>query len=745
MRPAHFVLIVLVSLSARVALAAAPPKLPRLDWTPRSDWINVKTDAMPHAVGDGIADDTAALQRALTLLSDIPGKRNTVYLPPGTYRITHTLELKQKDGIALIGHGRDTRVLWDGPGGEGDDSRMFWSNGSPRSRYIGVVWDGAGRAFTGFDHDSHNLFETEIDHQCEAYINCKGSGLRVGHNQSIPGAQATAETTYDNCLFYNCDRGAAVLTFNDYNHTFAGCEFRGCGTGVYGGKGCNLYVRDSHFVASRVMDVLSMAEHGVSLRRCTSVGSHMFFQQNSIATAVIQDCRIFGWTNTDGAISLNYGPVMVFDCVFEQGPSGDAPIRTVDSQKLILSNNSYPGISALVKRAGTAPALVPAGKLGGNAINAVTSFFRQSWPSPGQVFDACRDFGAKGDGIADDTVAIQAAIEAARKAGHGASAYLPSGDYVVSKTIEISGKDYDFGGSGIHSRIIWHGPKDGVTVHVSDPIHVSVENLNIGEAGDQGNSADILQTGTRPSRINYERVWLYGMYQKQPSRKGLVCRDLPRGTEIIGRHVTGNLRFSNCGKASILFNTSYEGAIEAEGKQDVPRIGLLGFMTRLATIEKFGLYVKDSQNIVMSDYYVEQSDQMLSFAGNAGDAPGAVTIQMAKSHTYKGPVVVSTDYAGRISLGPLMPYPGGVEDALYSFQGTNALDLVIMACQAYGQKPRFEFSLAVRRVFLENTGEGMGPNEIPPGGLSAVAAGLDDLRRLGELDLRLNYPGVRIH
>ncbi len=365
------------AVAAIPSFASTPPKLPRLDWTPRSDWINVKTDVTPAAVGDGKADDTESLQNALVLLGDVPGKRTTVYLPPGTYRISRTLELKQKDGIAIIGHGRDTRVLWDGPGGEGDESRMFWSNGSPCSRYIGIVWDGAGRANTGFDHDSHNLFETEIDHQCEAFINCRGCGLRIGHNQSIPGAQATAETTYDNCLFCNCDRGAAVLTFNDYNHTFAGCEFRDCGTGVYGGKGCNFYVRDSHFVTSRVTDVLSMAEHGVSLRRCTSVGSRMFFQQNSIATAVVQDCRVSGWTNPDGAISLNYGPVMVFDCAFEHGPGRDAAIRTVDSQKLILSNNRYPGSSALVKRSGTPPAIVPAGKLTASLVSAETSYLRE--------------------------------------------------------------------------------------------------------------------------------------------------------------------------------------------------------------------------------------------------------------------------------------------------------------------------------------------------------------------------------
>ena len=58
---------------------AAGLNIPRLDWQPRSDWINVRQDVHPAAVGDGTNDDTAAIQSALNLGTN----GRTIYLPPG--------------------------------------------------------------------------------------------------------------------------------------------------------------------------------------------------------------------------------------------------------------------------------------------------------------------------------------------------------------------------------------------------------------------------------------------------------------------------------------------------------------------------------------------------------------------------------------------------------------------------------------------------------------------------------------
>lgn len=52
------------------------------------------------AKGDGVADDTGAIQAAIDAAQN--GGGGTVFLPPGTYRVTSTLEIT-KEGTALVG------------------------------------------------------------------------------------------------------------------------------------------------------------------------------------------------------------------------------------------------------------------------------------------------------------------------------------------------------------------------------------------------------------------------------------------------------------------------------------------------------------------------------------------------------------------------------------------------------------------------------------------------------------------
>ena len=199
------------------AVKAAVPSLPTLNWQQRSDWINVKTDVTPAAVGDGIHDDTAAIQTGLNRLSRGYFGSKSLYLPAGTYRISKTLSLDNIYGALIVGQGQTTRVVWHGP----LNQAMYVSNGAVRSRYVGIVWDGANIAGVGIDHRPH-LYETLVRHQDEAFLNFRQDGVRVGYQE----VAVTSEVSYRNCLFQNCGAGVATLSYNDVNNNFAGVSSR---------------------------------------------------------------------------------------------------------------------------------------------------------------------------------------------------------------------------------------------------------------------------------------------------------------------------------------------------------------------------------------------------------------------------------------------------------------------------------------------------------------------------------------
>ena len=700
--------------------------IPSLNWQERSDWINVQTDVTPGAVGDGQADDTDALQAGLTAVTD--GK--TLYLPPGTYRITRTLELRGPVvGALIVGHGRDTRLVWDGEVG----GRMLWCNGVAYSRYVGLSWDGAGKAAVGFDHASKLRFETEVRHQHEAYRDFTGYGIRIGNEQQL----ASAEILYRNCLFERCGTAVAMLTFNDYNNTFDGCEFIECGTGVYDMKG-NFYARNCRFERSTETDFAIGSEHGDSIRRCVSWRSRRFITElGTIAPLTVQDCHVRGWTDPEGAVHLNGAPVLMFDCVFSEPPSANPPVRLArDGQHVILSNNRPLATEELLSPSTTGHVtVIPPGKLGGVVQGTGERYLRSEATVPSEVFDAKADFGAVGDGQTDDTDAIQAAIDAAREHGAGALAYLPTGHYVITRSLQVTGGDYTVGGGGFLTRLVWRGPDGGTAIEVIDPQNLTLADFAVGhhDGGPVNLAYDIRQSSTGgPSRMTYDGVFVFGMYQKQPDKQGLLFDGLSPGSVVHAIHVQGNLRFRNSARATILIANSYEGTVSIEG--DGPaRDGFLGFMMRLATLSAPTVHIRDNHSVVMSDFYNEQSDKHLVLEGAPEDPPGHVTIQGAKVHTFtQEPLLEVHGYGGRVFLGPNQLY---VEPKEPRFIGTGdrPLELILAGHFLYDVTPQFELPPSAHLTLIENqTLANAGLDR--PEALQAASDALDDLRRLGEID-----------
>ena len=110
-------------------------------------------------------------------------------------------------------------------------------------------------------------------------------------------------------------------------------------------------------------------------------------------------------------------------------------------------------------------------------------------------FDA-RDFGAKGDGIADDAPAIQAMIDAMSPASpglYGRRAYVPAGTYKLNSTIHIQRSLILEGehGAGWFASTIFK-PAKGVTAFIVDRYNTSVD----GGRGDWSILRDFAILGT---------------------------------------------------------------------------------------------------------------------------------------------------------------------------------------------------------------------------------------------------------
>ena len=735
-----------VSLLLSSNLAADDHKIPALTWTPRSDWMNIKDMG---AVGDGKTDDTAVIQKALDSIK----VGSTLYLPPGDYRITKTVYLTGPlIGVSVIGHGRDTVLVWDGEVG----GKMLADDGIAYSRYVGIQFDGRSKAAIGFHHDSHKRFETEVRHLHLAFRNFTDAAVLAEPNDRY----ALAETEFNNCLFEDCGRGVVFVSFNDYNYTFDGCEFRRCGVAIDCNHG-NFYARNTHFMHSKVVDIRSRPEHSCSIRRCTSVGSRAFLiHQNGVSPMTIQDCHVDGWANPDGAIILSSAPVVMFDCTFSGGPAGQSPVNIkAGNQRLVVSGNRVTGALHVIRPGHKGRIYsVPSGKRHGSVMSASQRFLKSTIKVPERVFDAKTDFDAQGDGRTDDTVAIQKTIDAAREHGNGAIAYLPTGRYNISETIKITGSNFYVGGTGLQSSLVWRGVKDGTMIHISNPQNVTLEHIAVGnhDSGQMNNAIDILQTGSdQPSRMTYDGVFAYGMYQKRPNVKGFHFNRLTEHDIVITPHVQGNLRFIDSARATILLNCSYEGSIIVEGR-DPCRGGFLGFMTRLATITTHGLYLRDNHNIVMSDFYVEQAMDGFVLEGQDGQIPGRATIQGAKvdfTHDGKGQdgtVLDSRNYHGEVFFGPNQFY-ASLPRVPIKHTGEAKLDLFLWANSFYQTHLEVESKGVLRVNRIANHGvaindkdktlshENRAEDNLPVSELHRLVPALNDLRRLGELDLNLNH------
>ncbi|WP_269522726.1 glycosyl hydrolase family 28-related protein [Coraliomargarita parva] len=752
-----------------------------MSWNLRSDWIDA-TDPNYGGVGDGVTDDTAAIQAALDDVKNAAwtGHLSVLYLPAGNYRITDTLEWSGY-GMMLIGDGRDTVIQWDGAAG----GTMLHTLGATRTRFIGIVWQGSpdgtathsNRAAYGIDHHPTLRYESRTRHENEAFYNFTTAGIRGFGGGGSNGDDPTAETMIWNCRFKNCETGIIVGSdaYNNYQWIIEGCHFEDCGTGIYGGKGKSV-IFDCRFENSSVVDISTSAGIAQRVRRCVSVGSNHFFKVifgSASGSQIIEDCHIDAWTNTSYAVNFSaQGPMQVTDCVFTNPPSTNAPIKMSNSynpSRLTVGGNYCAEISTLTDTPVNCQVVeLPLGARGSNLPSSEVEFLKDTWPADSaNILDITQPpyNAAKNDKTVDSSAAIQDAIDDAIAANNGTIVYIPRGYYRIDSSLSLTGGNYTIEGSGWLSRLLWYGTAGDSILELVSPQDIELRQFNLMQTSGDANAspavpADMTTVAIEVSGSDTTNLVIDGVYNKlfpynnpgaapasDGTLPGTVLKDLPSSALIYFGHQETALDVRDSGRATILSKYGLGGQVRVSGS-NYAKTGFLGVIAsqagNLVDPSGWDVSVDDNQDLIFGDWYVEQAYNHVQLSRGSGTGPGRVSFSGIKQHCYSKEVVNADNYEGTLFYTG-QAFSGATIQHPITQTGTNPLDLILADCSWTYTTPVFSMGtggslIQIGNIYKDASGAYSYPADVLPSGWEqSTAEGFDHFRELAWYDLVLRH------
>ncbi|MBE7173727.1 MAG: hypothetical protein INR73_24355 [Williamsia sp.] len=480
---------------------------------PFASWANVKTRF--RAAGDGVKDDTQALQTALDSLSrTLKTPFNTqgatryvvVYLPAGTYRISRTLRLEGRTGVTFIGEDPlKTKIKWAG----GDNDTMFFSNKSAEIRISRLTWDADNRkniVAVGLHFKDHNepyFGPTFMELSDMVFTGNPACGLSCGTYGTDGTGIMDSEFTIRRCKFYNAtEAGILIKGFNALDYWVWDCEFNRCARGIQCSHG-NYHVYQSHFYNSAVADCQNKDVMYSSVRNCYSENAAAFSVDEGASCNAFK--RIFqaNIVKNSQAIPIQYhhlGKITLLNNYFynkdkptqqavdytswcsgnydvlsiENAYTEDRPINLpqnfqthlhgLEDKKFVFARSKEPAAKPL-------PPFVPLVKR--------------------QVFEVPVNATGK---------TIQAIInKAAALKGQRAVVHFPQSDFYIEQSITVPAEsDIQLLGDGVHASIFRTKSDPGPAFFyftINGPSYITIRDLQVGQDGTTDNSNAFLFTG----------------------------------------------------------------------------------------------------------------------------------------------------------------------------------------------------------------------------------------------------------
>jgi hypothetical protein len=273
---------------------------------PFASWTDVK--AVFGAKGDGVTDDTAALQAAFNSLSQ---SAPVLWIPHGTYLITRTLTITGNQNFTILGEDPlTTTVVWGGLN-KGTMFTLFGVDGFNIGR---ITWDGRGATGIALEITWDGVTDSyptrNLIHDSRIINNA--IGFQTGYGGE------SGELTVDRVHFdHNSTEGISnhgTLNFNVVDSLFTDNTIGIGGTATLGGP---VNVTNSVFVRSTSSDLLPTSAGPYSFRNNLSVDSQHFYWGGAGAPAnIIIQGNTISHTGSDPLILGDPGPKILADNQF---------------------------------------------------------------------------------------------------------------------------------------------------------------------------------------------------------------------------------------------------------------------------------------------------------------------------------------------------------------------------------------------------------------------------------------------